>query len=185
MRTIVLSFALIVALAGPAAAQATEPGRFSFGATGGFGQTWDDEGSIGKGWLAGGYAGVRIFRRTDVEFAVDWLQHDRSGGAFLAEGHTTFLSAALVQRFGSDRTNGYVLGGLTAGIHDGTVGFAFDGPLHKTSGTHGGFVFGGGLSFPAGPVDIGPIVRIVLLGADTDSDPASAIMAGVRIGLRK
>jgi len=51
---------------------------------------------------------------------------------------------------------------------------------------NGGLIFGGGLSVWAGHrIEIGPVVRITLMGADEDADPASVVMAGVRIGLRK
>jgi hypothetical protein len=170
--------------AGAVSAQTT-PSRFAAGGTVGFGQTWDDEGSIGRGWLAGGYADVRLFGHTDAEFAVDVLRHDRND-RFQAQGHTTFASAALRQRFGGDRTYGYVLGGVAIGSHTGTAGFPELGLVNEYSGTHGGFLFGGGFTFTAGNnVEIGPVVRIALLGADSDSDPASAIMTGVRIGFRK
>ena len=57
--------------------------------------------------------------------------------------------------------------------------------VNESSSTHGGFVFGAGLAFRAGDrLDLGPIVRITMLAADSDSDPASAIMAGFRIGIR-
>lgn len=40
---------------------------WTFGATAGGGQTWDDEGSIGKGWLVGGYIDRRISTHVDFE----------------------------------------------------------------------------------------------------------------------
>ena len=181
-----LAGALIALTAGSVAAQSGAPSRVSLGATGGFGQTWDDEGSIGSGWLAGAYADVRILTHTDAEFSVDWLRHDRSTGAFQAEGHTTFVSAALRQRFGGDRANGYALGGVALGAHKGTAGFpGVENLINHNSSTHGGFLFGGGLSFRVGErMELGPVIRIAVLGANVDSDPASAIMAGVRIGIR-
>lgn len=170
---------------GASTASAQSP-RFSFGGTGGFGQTWDDEGSIGKGWLVGGYADIRLFSHTDLDLSIDYLTHDRDAGYFQAEGHTTFVSAALRQRFGGDRTNGYLLGGLTIGAHDGTAGFPAYDEVNHYSGTHPGLIFGGGVNIGIGErLEIGPVVRITLMGADSDSDPASVIMTGVRIGWRK
>lgn len=175
----------IVLTAGSVAAQSGAPSRLSVGATGGFGQTWDDEGSIGSGWLAGAYGDVRLLSHMDAEFSVDWLRHDRSTGAFQAEGHTTFVSAVLRQRFGGDRANAYVLGGVTLGAHTGTAGFPAEDLINHNSSTHGGFMFGGGLSFRVGErMELGPVIRIAMLGANVDSDPASAITAGFRIGIR-
>ena len=188
MRSSIAALVTCVSIAltsGSAAAQSGAPSRLSLGATGGFGQTWDDEGSIGTGWLAGACGDVRLLSHTDAEFSVDWLRHDRSTGAFQAEGHTTFVSAALRQRFGGDRANGYVLGGVTLGAHTGTAGFPAENLINHNSSTHGGFMFGGGLSFRVGErMELGPVIRIAVLGANVDSDPASAIMAGFRIGLR-
>lgn len=149
----------------------------------GFGQTWDDEGSIGTGALAGGYADWRLGGHTDLELSVDFLRHKRAGGHFQAEGHTTFLGASVVRRFGGRAASGYVLGGVTLGAHSGTAGFPEVNLITDTTGTHRGFLFGGGMAFRAGPrIEIGPVVRIVLLSVDNDSAPASAAMAGFRVG---
>ena len=185
ITTFITGFALILTTA-TASAQTSSPWWLAVGATGGFGQTWDDEGSIGKGWLGGGYADLRLFAHTDAEFSADVLTHDRSSGHFQARGHTTFVSAAIRQRFGTERTYAYVLGGVTLGAHSGTAGFPEEHLVSDSSGTHGGFIFGGGVNFRlAERLELGPVIRIAMLGADVDSDPASAIMTGVRIGLRR
>jgi hypothetical protein len=182
----VITGVVLVVAATAASAQTPSSPRFSIGGTAGFGQTWDDEGSIGTGWLAGGYGQVRLFGHTDAEFSVDVLRHNRDSGAFQAEGHTTFVSAALRQRFGGERTKGYLLGGFTIGSHSGTAGFPAYNMVNDYSSTRGGFVFGGGLNFTVGDaVEIGPVIRITMLGTDADADPWSSIMTGVRIGIRR
>lgn len=159
--------------------------RWTFGGTVGGGQTWDDEGSIGRGWLAGVYADRRISRNMDLELSADVLWHDRFTGpsSFQAEGHTTYVTAALIRRFGPPRSNVFLLGGGTMGIHRGTAGFADEPAQANTDGTHPGYIFGGGFSFrAAGTIEIAPTVRFTMLSIDDDSDPAMSYMLGVRVG---
>jgi hypothetical protein len=158
---------------------------WTFGGTLGGGQTWDDEGSIGRGWLAGAYADRRISRNVDLELSADVLWHDRFTGpsSFQAEGRTAYLSAALIRRFGPPRSNVFLLGGGTIAIHRGTAGFADEPVQADTDGTHPGYVFGGGFSFRAARnIEIAPIVRFTVLSIDVDSDPATSYMLGVRVG---
>lgn len=189
MKRLILTAALLLVSAGAVSAQTTPPASWTFGGTAGYGRTWDDEGQIGSGVLVGAYADRRIFKRTDLELSVDYLRHKRSAGEsgfFEAEGHTTFLTGAIVQRFGSEGPNGYVLAGLTVGIHSGSAGVPIDNLITDTGSTHSGLMFGGGFSFRAGSkYEIGPIVRIAVLRASRDSDPAGAIMGGIRIGFRR
>jgi hypothetical protein len=187
MRTRVVLVGLFIALfAGTASAQtSSSASRWTFGGAGGFGSTSDDEGSIGSGVLAGGYADWRWLGHTDVELSVDYLRHKRSTGFFQAEGHTTFLSAALVQRFGGDAAYGFVFGGVTLGSHAGSAGFPADNLVSENKGTHPGFTLGGGLMFRASErIHVGPVVRVVFLTAESDSDVFAAGMAGVRVGFR-
>jgi hypothetical protein len=187
-KDIVRAAALLIASAATSSAQpAPVPGadRWTVGATAGIGRTWDDEGSIGRGVLAGGYAHWRWLSHTGLEGSVDLLSHHRSGGAFEAQGHTLFLSAAVVQRFGGPAASGYVLGGLTLARHSGTAGFPGDNLDTGAHGTHPGYVFGGGMMFGASRrIEAGPMVRMTVLTADDDADPAFAIAAGVRVGFK-
>jgi hypothetical protein len=186
MRTLVAVLFVSLLAATPAVAQEPQRSRLGAGGTFGFGETWDDEGSIGSGWLAGGYLDYRLFGKTDLEVGVDVLRHERTGSPFYAEGHTTFVSASLLRRFGSDRHNGYLLGGLTIGAHKGSAGFPADGILNTHEGTDWGWIFGGGASFRIGDrLDIGPVIRITLMNVSNDSDPAMVIMTGVRVGFRQ
>ena len=189
MRTVVLVwFMLNWLLPGPeASAHEIERSRWTFGATAGGGRTWDDEGSIGSGWLAGGYADRRISAYADVEIAIDVLRHRRNTGpfGFQAEGHTTYLSAAVVRRFGTPSANFFLLGGGTIGIHSGTAGLGDSpSPPNETDSRNVGVIFGGGASFRAsGNIEIAPLVRMTLMRASDDSDPFSSIMVGVRVGV--
>jgi outer membrane protein with beta-barrel domain len=185
-RRILLAALILFTLAGAASAQTTgTASRWSFGATVGFGQTWDDEGSIGTGVLAGGFADLRLLSHTDLELSADYLRHVRDTGHFQAEGHMTLFGASLVQRFGGDTVNGYVLGGAVIGVHKGTAGFPADNLVTDTSGTDPGFMFGGGMTFRIGPrLEVGPIVRLVIQTIDNDSAPAFASTFGFRVGWR-
>ena len=173
-------------LAGAASAQNARPAsRWSFGATVGLGQTWDDEGSIGTGALAGGFADWHVLRHTDLELSADYLRHVRDTGHFQAKGHMTVFGASLVQRFGGDAVNGYVLGGAGIAVHSGSAGLPADNLVTDTSGTNPGFMFGGGMTFRTGPrLEVGPIVRFVILTVENDSAPAFASTVGFRVGWR-
>jgi hypothetical protein len=185
-RDLIVAAMLLLASAATVSAQpAPSSSRWTWGGTAGMGRTWDDEGQIGSGVLAGGYAQWRWLSHSDLDLSVDFLKHDRSGGFFEAHGHTVFLSGAFVQRFGGPAANGYVLGGVTLAAHSGTAGFPADNLVTDTSSTNPGYILGGGMSFRASRrIEVGPLVRITMLSADSDSDPAFTIMAGVRVGFR-
>jgi hypothetical protein len=166
-------------------AQSLERPAWRLGGTAGGGSTWDDEGSIGSGWLAGAYVGRRLSEHVDVEFAADLLRHERNTGrfGFQAEGHTTYVSAVLVRRFGPPAANVFLLGGGTLGIHRGNAGLADTPALNENHSTNVGFIFGGGFSVRLRHnVEIAPLVRWTLMRISDDADPWSSIMAGVRIG---
>jgi hypothetical protein len=187
-RDWIVAMAFLLASAATASAQPSSgagSSRWTYGGTVGAGRTWDDEGQIGSGLLAGGYAQWRWLSHTDLEASIDVLTHDRAGGYFEAHGHTVFLSGAVAQRFGGPAGHGYVFGGVTVAGHSGTAGFPADNLLTQTRSTDRGYIFGGGMMFRASRrFEAGPMVRITLLAADSDSDPASAIAAGVRVGFR-
>ena len=179
-RVLILIFAITRPLAEKAAAQASES-RWTVGATGGVGRTWDDEGGIGSGWLIGGYVDRRLSQSVDLEIAADLLTNRRSD----AFGHTTYLSAQIIRRFGSRETNVFLMGGGALAIHRGTTGFSDGSFRTEHSSTNPGFMFGGGMSFHVDRnLEIAPIVRMTLMQIDSDSDPWSSISAGVRIGFR-
>jgi len=177
-------FILSFALAGAASAQPAPPAsRWSFGGTVGAGQVWDDESSLGSGLLAGGYADVRLLRLTDLELSADYLRHKRGTGFFQAEGHMTIVGASLVQRFGGDTIKGSVLGGGVMTSHSGTV--EFDGRTSARSGTHPGFMFGGGMTVRAGQrLEMGAVVRFVLVAVDDETSAALTWTFGFRVGWR-
>ena len=188
MRTAVLIsgiFAALLSLASETLAQTAERPAWTFGATAGGGQTWDDEGSIGKGWLVGGYLDRRISAHVDLEIGADVLRHERNTGpfSFQAEGYTTYLSAALLRRFGPPKSNFFLLGGGTVGIHNGKAGIGDAPALNDAGSSNVGFVFGGGASFlTSARIEIGPIVRMTWMRVSDDSDPFSSITIGMRVG---
>ena len=183
-RLVVLAgFILCFALAGAASAQTAPPARWSFGGTVGAGQTWDDESSLGTGLLAGGYADLRLLRLTDLELSADYLRHKRGTGFFQAEGHMTIVGASLVQRFGGDTIKGFVLGGGAITTHSATV--EFDDRASHRSGTHPAFIFGGGMTVRAAErLEMGPVVRLVLVSVDDETSAAMAATFGFRVGWR-
>lgn len=184
MRAFIMA-ALVAAVAAPAAAQSVRQGFDStVSAVGGGGRTWDDEGQIGSGIVVGGRVDRRLFGNTFLEGGLELLGHTRTG-RFAADGHTTFISGTLVQRFGLGAAQPYVLGGYTVALHSGTAGFPEDGILHDTGGTSHGYLFGGGVAAAIGDrFEIGPEARFFVLGSKDDSLPAWATWVGVRFAMR-
>lgn len=182
MRAVLVIVASLVITPNVIFAQSQES-RGSAAAIAGAGKTWDDEGQIGSGLAAGGRVDWRLFGNTRAEVAFDFLQHDRSGGFFQANGHTLLTSASLVQRFGSGTAQPYVLGGLTLAHHSGTT--TFDSISRSHTSTDMGYSFGGGLAVRVGQrFEIGPEARFYIINAGNDSDPAWANWVGVRVGAR-
>ena len=183
MRTHLLAVLILVTLASPASAQTTSPeSAWTFGGTLGYGRTWDDEGSIGTGWLLGGYADRRLWKSVHLELAVDVLSNKRSD-AFVADGTTTYASAGLSHRFGNRSVSGFVIGGGVLAFYDGTTGFSDGSFRTERESVNPGFIFGGGFAVRASTnVEIGPVVRMTLMQIDNDSDPWSTITAGIRVG---
>ena len=185
MRTHLLAAVLLCSVPSSLWAQAVPDTRWTFGATGGLGRTWDDEGSIGSGWLVGGYVDRRLTKKLDLEFSTDLLTNERRD-RFQADGHTTYMSLLLVPRFGSPARNAFVMGGPTVAFHEGTTGFDDGSFRTEHSSTTFGWIFGGGFSFrtPRG-LEIAPLVRMTLMNVENDSDPWSSITAAIRIGFTR
>jgi hypothetical protein len=187
VRTAIIAAAVFGWFVSVSESSAQPPARpsWSLGATAGAGKTWDDEGSIGSGWLIGGYVQRRLTTHMDLELSGDLLRHERNTGpfSFRADGHTTYFGAALVGRFGPPDANFFLLGGGTLGIHRGEAGLGDAPALNQHESTNVGFIFGGGLSFrTSNGLEIAPLVRMTVMRVDDDADPFSSIMAGVRIG---
>src|SRR5215510_6261059 len=120
MRTTVVILMLACGT-GTARAQAQVPeSRGSLSVIGGFGKTLDDEGSLGRGWLAGGAIDHVVWGRTRAEASLEVVTHDRSSGFFQSHGHTIIFGVSLVHRFGSGGAQPYLFYGLTGGHHSGT-----------------------------------------------------------------
>jgi hypothetical protein len=183
-RIFLTGIIVCLTLAGSASAQTTRPAsRWSFGATVGAGQTWDDESSLGTGVLAGGFADWRLLRLTDLELSADYLGHNRGTWFFQAQGHMMIIGASLVQRFGGDTIKGYVLGGPVMTSHSATV--EFDNRTSHRSGTHPGFMYGGGVTFRAAPrIEVGPLVRLVFVDVNDETSAKMNATFGFRIGFR-
>jgi hypothetical protein len=178
MRSMLLAVMLCGA-ALPASGQTTVPATGISGVVGA-GTTWDDEGKIGTGALVGAHVDRRLGGNTYVDVGLDWLRHERHD-RFTAEGDSLITTASLLQRFGHQRAQPYVLGGVALIHHDGTFEFPEDGRLADTSNTGPGFVFGGGLAVRVREgVEIGPEARFLIARADADAAPAYAQSIGVR-----
>jgi len=185
MRLQVLTLGLLLAVPTVAPAQVADDSRWTFGGTAGVGRTWDDEGSIGSGWLAGGYVERRLSKNVGVEVAADVLANRRTD-AFEANGHTTYLSAELIRRFGSREANFFLMGGGALALHTGTTGFSDGSFRSERSSTSPGFMFGAGLSFRTpNNLEIAPIARMTIMSIENDSEPWSSISGGIRIGFRR
>lgn len=180
---IALTLMMALLLAGPAWAQTTES-RVTASGFAGAGQTWDDEGSLGTGPGGGVRVEARLFGNTRAEAGLDVSWHDRSVGFFQANGRTIFVSATLVQRFGSRRVQPYVLGGWLIARHTGEVIFSDRAPQPRRS-TDTGLVFGAGTAIRFNQrFEAGPELRLITIAPDNDVDPAWAYLAGVRFGYR-
>lgn len=167
-----------------AAAQTTDP-KWTFGGTGGWGKTWDDEGGIGSGWLVGGYVDRKLSKNVDLDFAADLLSNKRTDN-FEADGKTTYLSAQVIRRFGSRQANGFVMGGGALAVHDGITQFSDGSFRTEHTSTNPGLIFGGGLSFRTGnDIEIAPIVRMTLMFIEDDSDPWSSITVALKVGFSR
>ena len=181
MRLIVSCFAVLL-VSGPVYGQAQES-RAAVSAIGGFGKTFDDESSLGRGWLVGGAYEHVLFGNTRAEASLEVLTHDRSTGFFLSEGRTVMGNASLIQRFGSGKAQPYVLAGLTAGYHSGTN--RFDDRAVNLSNSNLGFRVGGGVAIPAGErLEVRPEFRLHRFFIDNDSDPATMFSFGIRVAWR-
>ena len=178
---IVLLTVLIACISGAAHAQAPAS-RSSFSVIAGGGQTFDDESSLGRGWLIGAALDRVLAGTTRAELSLEVVTHDRTEGFFLADGHTVIGGVSLVQRFGRGRLQPYAFGGLTAGYHSGSTTF---GGLHnESSSTDWGWRAGIGLTFRAGSrYEISPELRMNGFFIDTDSHPAMLPSIGIRFGI--
>ena len=165
-----------------ASAQPADP-RSTVSAVGGFGKTFDDEGSLGSGWLVGGAIDRVVFGRTRAEVSFEVLTHDRDSGYFQSRGRTMIAGLSLVRRFGSGGGQPYLFAGLTAGHHSGTN--VFDGsPVHR-SNADAGIRFGAGVAIRAGQrLEVSPEFRINGFFIDNDADPATLFSFGIRFGWR-
>ena len=182
MRIHLLAAVLLCCIPSSLWAQTAPDPRWTLGATGGFGRTWEDEGSIGSGWLIGGYVDRRLAQHLDLEVAADLLKNDRRD-RFQADGHTTYVSVQLIPRFGSRARNAFVMGGPTFAFYEGTTGFDDGSFRNEHSSTTFGWMFGGGFSFRTSrSLEITPLVRMTLMNVDSGSDPWSSITGGLRIG---
>lgn len=180
MRRALLLLAVLIV---PSSAFAqTQEARGSVAGIVGAGKTWDDESDIGSGAVAGARVDWRLFGGTRVEFAFDWLDHDRTG-VFASTGRTSLFSGSLLQRFGTRSAQPYVLGGLTIAQHSGTT--TFEDLARSTTTTDAGFHFGGGLAVRVGErFEVGPEARFYIISASDSASPAWANWIGARFGVR-
>jgi hypothetical protein len=176
-------FTVIIVLSGVVAQAQSLESKGSASAIVGFGKTWDDEGSLGRGWLAGAAVDRVLFGTTRAELSIEILTHDRGSGFFLSNGQTTIGGVSLVHRFGRRTAQPYVFGGLTAGHHSGTN--IFSGSPVNLSNTSVGLRTGFGVAVRAGArLEISPEIRLHQFFIDDDSDPALLMSFGIRFGVR-
>jgi opacity protein-like surface antigen len=183
MRSFSFTAFFILLLACGAAQAQTADTRGSAGGVLGIGKTWDDEGNIGTGPLAGGRIEWRLFGNTGVELSADWLSHDREGQVFESSGHTTFLGVSLLHRFGRRAAQPYILAGLHLAMHTGST--RFDDLRTDRSSSDLGYHFGGGVAVRLSDrLEVGPEARFYMIQPENDSDPAFANWLGVRVAVR-
>ncbi len=181
MRT---TFLILLMTCTASVVQAQSPdSRSSLSAVAGRGQTWDDEGSLGRGWLAGGSVDRTLIGGLRAQLSLEVLTHDRSEGFFLAEGRTVIAGASLLQRFGHGKAQPYLFGGATTGHHSGSR--TFGDVRSEESSTDFGWRAGVGLAIRAGSTyEIGPELRMHGFFIDSDSPPAALFSIGVCFTMR-
>jgi hypothetical protein len=181
MRAIVLAV-LCVAAADRVSAQPHESATAVTAIAGG-GQTFDDEGSLGGGWLVGGSIERVLFGTTRGEVSVELLTHSRDVGYFASSGKTVIAGASLVHRFGRRAGQPYLFVGLTGGHHSGTNRYS-DRAASSTS-TDLGLRFGVGVAIRVGSrFEVSPEARMNGFFIDRDADPATLPSIGIRLGIR-
>jgi outer membrane protein with beta-barrel domain len=182
MRVAILCTAVFLATAGAAAAQPGES-RTSVTAITGVAKTYDDEGSLGRGWFVGGSVDRVLFGTTRLEGSLELVTHSRDTGHFAAEGDTTIVGLSLVHRFGRQTVQPYVLGGVTIGHHSGKS--SFDDLRFTASSTDLGLRFGAGVAVVVNTrFEVSPEFRMNGFFIDNDSNPWMVPSFGVRVGYR-
>ena len=182
MRIAILCTTVFLATAAAAAAQPDES-RTSVTAITGVAKTYDDESSLGRGWLVGGSVDRVLFGTTRLEGSLELVTHSRDTGHFAAEGDTTIVGLSLVHRFGRRTVQPYVLGGVTIGHHSGTS--SFDDLRFTASSTDLGLRFGAGVAVVVNPrFEVSPEFRMNGFFIDNDSNPWMVSSFGVRVGYR-
>lgn len=182
MRIAILCTMVFLATAATAAAQPGESGT-SVTAITGVAKTYDDEGSIGRGWLVGGSVERVLFGTTRLEGSLELVTHSRDTGHFAAEGDTIIVGLSLVHRFGRRTVQPYVLGGVTIGHHSGKS--SFDDLRFTASTTDFGVRFGGGVAVVVNErFEVSPEFRMNSFFVDDDSSPWMVPSFGVRVGYR-
>ncbi|MGH9311421.1 MAG: outer membrane beta-barrel protein [Vicinamibacterales bacterium] len=181
MRAAVVLTLAFLAAASPVLAQSAPP-RGQVAGVVGAGRTWDDEGSIGTGIAAGARVDWRVFRNTSVEGALDVLTHNRTSGAFEAEGTSTILSVSLLHRFGRRSVRPYILEGAHIIRHSGTT--RFSGIASDRRSADPGFHLGAGFGMRiTDRIEIGPEGRFYFIRPADGSAPAWVYWIGLRVGL--
>jgi opacity protein-like surface antigen len=182
MRIGILCLTVSLATAGTAAAQPGES-RTSVTAIAGVAKTYEDEGSIGRGWLIGGAVDRVLFGTTRAELSLELVTHNRDTGHFAAEGKTTIAAVSLVHRFGRRTAEPYVLGGVTVGHHTGHS--RFDALRFTASSTDLGLRFGAGVTIVVNErFELSPEFRMNGFYIDNDSSPWMVPSFGMRVGYR-
>ena len=182
MRIAILGTVLFVAMVGPATAQ-PDDSRTSVSAVTGFAKTFDDEGSIGRGWLIGGSVDRVLFGNTRAELSLEFASNNRDTGFFAVEGDTTIVGLSLVHRFGRRTAQPYIFGGGTFGHHSGKsrvgdLGFTY-------SSTNPGLRFGTGVVIVLNRrLELSPEFRMNGFFIDNDSDVWMIPSFGMRVGYR-
>ena len=182
MRIALFCTAVFLTSAATAAAQPGES-RTSVTAVTGVAKTYDDEGSIGRGWLVGGSVERVLFGTTRLEGSLEFVTHSRDTGHFAAEGDTTIIGLSLVHRFGRRPVQPYVLAGVTIGHHSGKS--SFDDLRFTASSTDFGLRFGAGMAVRVNErFEVSPEFRMNSFFIDNDSNPWMVPSFAVRVGYR-
>src|SRR5687768_8161141 len=182
MRSVVF-FTLALLLSPAVALAQPQESRTTVTALTGVGKTFDDEGSLGNGWIVGGSLERVVFGTTRAEVSLEHFSHHRDSEYFGSSGGTTVVGATLVHRFGRRQAQPYLFAGLTVGRHSGTNRFSSG--TTDISSTNHGLRFGFGIAVRVGErFEVSPELRMNGFYIDRDSDPATIPSLGIRFGMR-
>ena len=153
----------------------------------GSGQTWDDEGSIGKGASVAGSFAYRFRPHWSVDGTVERLAHKRVTAGPIFSGRTIFTTAGIAYHFGETGVSPYAGGGFGGAFYSGTFTDVFGGTgvALERSSTSTAAYGNAGVDIPIGArLVVSPDFRLTICQAKDDFAPWSTLRFAIKAGVR-